>query len=225
MTVIVFDLDGTLVDSAVAIRDIANELMQEEGLPPLDLAEAQAYIGNGAPVFLQRALKARASEEPERFPARLARYEAIYAAAPASASPPYAGVDAALRALHAQGHRLGLCTNKPAVPTRLLLDAHGWGDLFAVVVDGDALPVRKPAPEPLLHAIAGAGGGAAVYVGDSEVDAATATAAGIPFLFFTGGYSRVPLSEIRREAEFADYAALSALVACHARGGHVEAGR
>ena len=89
--VVVFDLDGTLVDSAAAIRDIANIQMTELGLAPLDLAEARSYIGNGAPTFLQRALKARHAENEAKFAARLHRFEELYATAPGDANIPFPG--------------------------------------------------------------------------------------------------------------------------------------
>lgn len=215
--VVVFDLDGTLVDSAAAIRDIANIQMAELGLEPLTLAESRGYIGNGAPTFIERALKARHAHDPALFKERLHRFEELYASAPGEANTPFPGVEAAMRALVAQGHRIALCTNKPLAPTLVLLDAHGWRDLFTAIVTGDTLPERKPHPAPLIEAARRAGGGPAVYVGDSEVDAATAEAAGFPLLLYAGGYSKVPLPELVHAAVFADFAQVPALAAVHAR--------
>ncbi len=215
--VVVFDLDGTLVDSAAAIRDIANIQMTELGLAPLDLAEARSYIGNGAPTFLQRALKARHAENEAKFAARLHRFEELYATAPGDANIPFPGCTEAMRALSAEGHRLALCTNKPAAPTEVVLAAHGWRDLLATVVTGDTLPEKKPHPAPLIEAWRRAGGGPVVYVGDSEVDAATAEAAGIPLLLYAKGYRKVPLGDLVHAAAFDDFADLKALVEFHAR--------
>lgn len=215
--VVVFDLDGTLVDSAAAIRDIANIQMAELGLPPLGLDEARSYIGNGAPTFLERALKARDAEDKSLFAARLHRFEELYATAPGEANIPFPGVDSAMRALRSAGNALALCTNKPASPTEAVLSAHRWNDLFAAVVTGDTLVERKPHPAPLLEAARRAGGGRVVYVGDSEVDAATAEAAGIPLLLYAHGYSKIPPSRLPHAAIFSDFAEVPALVSAHAR--------
>lgn len=215
--VVVFDLDGTLVDSAAAIRDIANIQMAELGLAPLDLAESRGYIGNGAPTFLQRALRARGVEDEDLFAARLHRFEELYATAPGEANTPFPGVDRAMRDLISAGNALALCTNKPTLPTEAVLAAHRWSDLFAAIVTGDTLAERKPHPAPLLEAARRAGGGSVVYVGDSEVDAATAKAAGIPLLLYAHGYSKVPPSQLPHAAIFADFAEVPALVSAHAR--------
>lgn len=219
--VVVFDLDGTLVDSAAAIRDIANIQMAELGLAPLDLGEARSYIGNGAPTFLKRALKARDAEDDAQFAKRLHRFEELYATAPGEANIPFPGVDALMRKLKGEGHRLALCTNKPAAPTDVLLAAHNWQGLLETVITGDSLPERKPHPAPLLEAARRAGGGPVVYIGDSEVDAATAQAAGIPLLLYSKGYRKVPLAELTHAAAFDDFAEVPGLIAVHAR----EAGR
>ncbi|MFN3868654.1 MAG: phosphoglycolate phosphatase [Hyphomicrobiaceae bacterium] len=216
-TVVIFDLDGTLVDSAAAIRDIANIQMGEMGLSALSLEEARSYIGNGAPTFLQRALTARNATDDAQFAQRLHRFEELYATAPGEANIPMPGVDALMRRLKAAGHRLALCTNKPAAPTDVVLAAHGWHDLLGTVVNGDTLPEKKPHPAPLLAAARLAGGGPVVYVGDSEVDAAAAKAAGIPLLIYEFGYRKVPLAELVHAAAFKDFAEVDALVSLHAR--------
>lgn len=215
--VVIFDLDGTLVDSAAAIRDIANIQMGELGLAPLSLEEARSYIGNGAPTFLKRALAARQATDDALFEKRLHRFEELYATAPGEANIPMPGVDALMRRLKAAGHRLALCTNKPAAPTEVVLAAHGWQDLLGTVVNGDTLPEKKPHPAPLLAAARLAGGGPVVYVGDSEVDAAAAAAAGIPLLIYELGYRKVPLAEMVYAAVFKDYAEVDALVGKFAR--------
>ncbi|MBL8564909.1 MAG: phosphoglycolate phosphatase [Hyphomicrobiaceae bacterium] len=214
---VVFDLDGTLVDSAAAIRDIANIQMAELGLDQLTLAEARSYIGNGAPTFLERALKARNVYSQEQFKERLHRFEELYAQAPGEANIPFPGVGAAMRALVEAGHRIALCTNKPLAPTLVLLDAHGWRELFTAIVSGDTLPERKPHPAPLIEAARRSGAGPVVYVGDSEVDVATADAAGVQLLLYAGGYRKTPLTELKHAAAFEDFAEVPALVARHAR--------
>lgn len=212
MTGIVFDLDGTLAESAPAICAIANELMAELGLPPLDVDEARSYVGNGAARFLERALEVRGGCSPEDFKVHFARFTALYEAAPPEANEPMPGAGEALRALAAAGHRLALCTNKPMVPTRSLLKAFGWEDLFAVVIAGDSLPERKPHPAPLLKAAADLDEPAPLYVGDSEVDAATAEAANVPFVIYARGYRQTPLEEITHAASFDTFGELPGLI-------------
>jgi phosphoglycolate phosphatase len=213
MTAVIFDLDGTLVDSAAALRDIANTYMSRRGLSSLDLAEARSYIGNGAQVLLRSALRARDAYDPARFDEHFAEFHRVYSEAPGSANIPFPGVEDALRRLRAEGYKLGLCTNKPATPTRVVLEAHGWQALIPVVICGDTLPERKPDPAPLHEAKRRLGVTRLVYVGDSEVDAATAEAAGVPFLLFTEGYRKTPIADLPHTATFSHFADLPALVA------------
>jgi len=212
MTGIVFDLDGTLVDSAPAIRDIANVLMAELSLPALDVDETRGYIGHGAAVFLEKALAARGAYDERAFAEPLDRFQALYADAPGDANIPMPGVEAAMRELSEAGARLAVCTNKPMAPTKAVLSAMGWGDLIDAVVAGDSLPERKPHPAPLLEAARLLGRKPVIYVGDSEVDAATAAAAGIPFYFYMGGYSKVPVAELQVTETFSDMKDLPALI-------------
>ena len=213
MMSIVFDLDGTLVESAPAIRDIANALMAELNLRALDLAETRHYVGNGAAKFLERALKTRSALVPEEFADRLSRFMVLYAEAPPQANKPMPGCEAAMKKLSASGHRLAICTNKPMAPTRALINALGWHDLVSVVIAGDTLPERKPHPAPLLKAIAELKQPFSLYVGDSDVDAATAEAARVPFFLFTEGYRKRPANELTHAAKFQSFEELPGLVA------------
>ena len=191
---VIFDLDGTLVDSAPALRNIASAFLAELGLAPLTLDEARAFIGDGARRFCERALAAR-DQHPDNaaLDAHYARFREIYAAAPGADNPPYPGAMDALARLHEAGIALGLCTNKPGLPTDNVLDALGLGDTFGVVVTGDTLSTKKPDPEPLRHAIRALGVTVdeTLYVGDSEVDWETAQAASCAFALHTAGYLRV----------------------------------
>ncbi|TVQ58382.1 MAG: phosphoglycolate phosphatase [Rhodobacteraceae bacterium] len=205
---VIFDLDGTLVDSAHDIHAIANVLMADLGAAPFLLDEARSYVGNGAATFVARCLAARGLPETLHAEA-LARFQALYETQEPLCRP-YPGVEPLLAGLSAQGVPLGLCTNKPGRPAAKVLAALGWSDVFAVVVAGDTLPAMKPDPAPLRHALDALGGRAALYVGDSEVDAETAQAAGTPFALFTEGYRRGPVEAMAADFAFADYAALSA---------------
>ena len=124
-------------------------------------------------------------------------------------------VIAALEALQAQGHVLGLCTNKPLAPTHAVLDHLNLSRFFGAVVGGDSLPVRQPDPAPLQATLAalGANPHKTLYVGDSEVDAETAQRAGLPFLLFTEGYRKTPVEDLPHRAAFRDFADLAGLVA------------
>ncbi|WP_138466837.1 phosphoglycolate phosphatase [Poseidonocella sp. HB161398] len=212
MTPIVFDLDGTLIDSAPDIHAAAAKMQAEAGLAPLGLARIRSFIGNGVPVLVERIMAAQdLPSDPELHDALTARFLAHYDAAPAALTRPYPHVPAMLAELAAAGHPLGLCTNKPVGPSRAILAALGLGEVFAAVTGGDSLPLRKPDPMPLCATFA-ALGGKGIYVGDSEVDAATAGAAQVPFLLFTEGYRKTPVDELRHDAAFADFSALPGLV-------------
>ncbi|MFY0613838.1 MAG: phosphoglycolate phosphatase [Hyphomicrobiaceae bacterium] len=214
MKAVIFDLDGTLIDSAAAICDNANVLMAEFGWPLLDVREARQYIGHGAPWFLEKALQAReGAYDPDTFDARLARLNEIYAAAPASANPPYPGVEAVLKSLHARADiTIGMCTNKPAAPTMVIVEAFDWSRYFGTVIAGDQLSERKPHPLPLLTAIEQLGAKSGVYVGDSEVDAETAAAANIPFVLYANGYRKTPVADIAADAVFTDHTDLPDII-------------
>ena len=215
MARIVFDLDGTLIDSAPDIQCIANALLAREARAPLTLDEARNFIGNGAAVFVQRMRAAR--DLPDEAQARLladfvARYEDAV-----DLTRPYPGVVAALETLAAGGHALGVCTNKPVRPTHAVLAHLRLDRFFGTVWGGDSLPVSKPDPAPLEAALDALGDddgtAGAIYVGDSEVDAETARRARVPFLLFTEGYRKSPVDQLPHAASFGHFDAVPALVA------------
>ena len=210
MSAIIFDLDGTLLDTAPDIRAVANAVLAEEGgAPPLSLAETRAFVGEGARRFIERIIAARGLAPGRHAPmhtAFLARYDGAV-----GLSRPMPGAIKALAALAAAGHRLGLCTNKPARPTRAVLRHFSLDGIFASVIGGDSLPTRKPDPAPLLAVLEALGGGPALYVGDSETDAATARAARLPFALFTEGYRKTEIAAIPHDAAFSDFAELPAI--------------
>ncbi|MEM8741935.1 MAG: phosphoglycolate phosphatase [Pseudomonadota bacterium] len=213
---VIFDLDGTLVDSAPAIRNVAAQFLAELGAAPPSLEETRSFIGRGTAVFVERALAARdLFPDPAARPDLVARFEAIYADAPGAGGRPYSGAEAALRELAAAGMRLGLCTNRPMAPTRATLDALGWEAHFAAVVAGDTLAQRKPDPAPLLHALVALAVPveAALYVGDSETDAETARAAGCRFALWPHGYRNSPAETLDPVLVFERYADLTAAIA------------
>ncbi|OYU19619.1 MAG: phosphoglycolate phosphatase [Rhodobacteraceae bacterium PARR1] len=212
MAAVIFDLDGTLVDSAADIHAAVNLLLTEEGHPGLTRAQVTAMVGAGVGVLLDRVIAATGLNPAGR-DRLLTRFMLIYEQGSANLTQPYPGVSAALADLSRAGLTLGLCTNKPLRPTLAILTALGWQDHFASVICGDSLPTRKPDPAMLHACVAGVGGGPVLFVGDSEVDAETAHAAGVGFLLFTEGYRKSPVSALNPLASFNGYAGLPALVA------------
>lgn len=208
---VLFDLDGTLVDSVADIHAAVTRLLEGEGRPPLDRATVQSFVGNGLPKLVERVIGATGLPMA-RHADLTARALEIYNHAPAALTRPYPGVPAALAALRDAGHPMGICTNKPEAPARHVLAALGLDGFFASIVGGDRLPVVKPDPAPLRLCAAEMGAARFVFVGDSEVDAATAQAAGVPFLLYSEGYRKGPVDSLPHAAAFAGFAELPALV-------------
>ena len=211
MKAAVFDLDGTLVDSAPDIHAAAAAMLEEIGKAPLDLATIRSFIGNGVPTLVERVMRAR-SLDGARHAELLARFMRHYEAAPAVRSTLYPGLVPALDLLARAGWRLGVCTNKPDAASRAVLAHFGLAARFSIVIGGDALPVNKPDPRPLAAAFAALGATSGVYVGDSEVDAATAEAASVPFVLFEGGYRKAPVAGLPHAASFRDHAELPGIL-------------
>ena len=211
MARLIFDLDGTLIDSAPDIHVAANRLMATLDQPPFTLAEITSFIGNGVPVLVQRIMAARALPAASQ-EALVAQFMTFYNDDTASLTRPYPNVAPALAQLVAGGHVLGICTNKPEIPTRQILSALDLARYFSAIVSGDSLPVRKPSPEPLLRVVELLNAKDCLYIGDSEVDAETAERAHVPFLLFTEGYRKSSVQDLRHHAGFDDFAKLPGLI-------------
>ena len=213
---VVFDLDGTLVDTAEDLHLVLHELMDEEGLPTPPLETMRGMIGDGARALVARAFAAEGVDPgPERLDQLYGRFLDRYTEEPCRRSRLYEGVGDVLDGLAAAGCRLGVCTNKPQRPTVLLLEALGIADRFGAVVGGDALPVRKPDPGHLRAVLErlDVRPDAAVMVGDSRNDVLTAHAAGLPCLLYAHGYTTVPPRELGAEAVFDRWDELPRLLA------------
>ena len=213
---VVFDLDGTLVDSAPSLHAAAGAMMAERGLPSPDLPTLTGFVGLGAGVLVARCLR-WAGADPDRHPDALPRFLAIYGADPVAGTTAMPGAAAALASLERSGLRLGLCTNKPEAPARAIVAALELGP-FGAVVGGDTLPARKPDPAPLLHAasLLGAAPADVLYVGDSETDLRTARAAGIAYVHVEGGYQPAPLPALDARERLADMSQLPGCIASRA---------
>ncbi|HWI29302.1 MAG TPA: phosphoglycolate phosphatase [Stellaceae bacterium] len=200
-TAVLFDLDGTLVDSVPDLAAAANRLLAELGCPPLDREEIARMVGDGVPKLVERALAASGAGSVALAPA-VERFTALYEASATALTRPYSGVEAVLERLAEAGARLALCTNKPEAATRAVLEGLGLARFFPVVLGGDSLPVRKPDPAPLLAALEklGIAPRAATMVGDHRNDVLAAQRAGVVAIFAGYGYGRATLGELKPDA-------------------------
>jgi phosphoglycolate phosphatase len=218
---VLFDLDGTLIDSAPDLAAAANGMLAALGMPARDPAEIARYIGKGIPRLVERtltgALDARA--DPELLARALPVYERLYAAESGVRSVPYAGVTAGLAALRDAGMPLACITNKAERFTIALLEQTGLRAFFAAVVSGDAVARKKPDPLPLRHACAllGVPPADALMIGDSANDVEAAIAAGCEAWCVPYGYNEGrPVTTLRCSRVVASIAeAATLLVGAH----------
>ena len=189
-----FDLDGTLIDSASGIAEAVNCTLDELGHPRQHESVVLGWVGEGARILLHRALRHAGAGLPdgEEFDSRFALLMRHYAASLPLQARAYPGVEDALRGLRAQGRKLALCTNKPERFIAPLLDALDWHGWFDGIVGGDTLAKPKPSALPLRHLAEGFGVAVddCLMVGDSHTDAEAARAAGMPLVLVDYGYHR-----------------------------------
>jgi phosphoglycolate phosphatase len=210
---LVFDLDGTLIDSAPDIHATANKVFQAKGLDGFSFETVKGFIGNGVGVLVARLLESQGLKADGDLHIQMVHeFVKTYEEA-IDLTTLYPNVAWALDQLADAGHPMAICTNKPAGPTHAVLRHFGLAGRFATVIGGDSLPLRKPDPAPLHAAIAGLGAQTALFVGDSEVDAQTADAAGVPLALFTEGYRKTSVADLGPKLVFNDFSALPGLVA------------
>ncbi|MCG8442531.1 MAG: HAD-IA family hydrolase [Caulobacterales bacterium] len=212
---VIFDLDGTLVDSAPDLVRAANEAMAEVGFPPMPLEDVRAMVGRGGRALLRRAYAHSGAGAPEPvMEARLARFLELYEGDIARLTRFYPGALETLGRLKEAGARLVIATNKSDHLTATLLAALGAEAWFERVVGATSAPRRKP---DASHLLAAAGSPAAlaraVMVGDSGTDVAAARAAGAPVVVMAHGYSETPLDALGADAVVDGFAELPATVA------------
>ena len=184
---VLFDLDGTLVDSAVDLLNALNRHVVDAGRPALPLAAIRPVVSKGARAMLAVAFP---DEDDAAREARVAPFLAYYAEAVAHHSTPFAGIEDVLGAIEAAGARWGIVTNKPLYLARGVVESMGWTERCAVLLGGDSLPRKKPEPDQLLLAcdLVGVPAARCVYVGDDERDIVAARRAGMAAVAALWGY-------------------------------------
>ena len=197
-TSFLFDLDGTLVDSAGDLAGSLDTFMAEKGLPPIGLETGRTLIGHGIANLVRAALKLNGAIGADGDIALdLQRFMEIYQSRLTDLTRTYAGVVETLDRLASDGWQMGVCTNKREAFARTIVANLGMEKYFKLVCGPDTFGVGKPDPRQLLETAKAVGGGAPqIFIGDSEVDVATAKAAAFPIIAVTYGYSKVPLASL-----------------------------
>lgn len=200
---ILFDLDGTLVDTAPDLAAATDAALKLQGRPPIGIDAVRHMVGDGAAALVRRGLEATGGIPSDDFyKATLAAFFDHYGANLAVNSRPFPGVLASLDALRAEGYRLAVCTNKAERFSLDLLQQLGMTDMFDAIIGGDTLPVRKPDPGHLFGTIGriGCPVGWAAMVGDSANDVNAAKAARLPVVAVSFGYTSTPPAKLGADA-------------------------
>jgi phosphoglycolate phosphatase len=214
-TTVIFDLDGTLVDTAPDLVETLNVVLGRDGLLPIPYDEGRTLVGGGARYMIERGLatqgKSRTKADLDRMFGDFIAYYSLHVADRSCAFP---GVEEALDLLAARGCRLAVCTNKLERLSMRVLDALGLSHRFAAICGQDTFGIQKPNPDFLRRTLERAGGvlHGAVMVGDSPTDIATAQAAGIPVIAVDYGYTNVPVSQLAPDKIISHFNVLPDLV-------------
>jgi phosphoglycolate phosphatase len=197
---VVFDLDGTLVDTAPDLINALNFVLDREGLPPVPLHSARNMIGAGARRLIERGLELEGRVASAGDITRLTDdFIAYYAEHIADVSRPFEGLESALDDLGRRGYRFAVCTNKLEWLSKLLLDRLGLSARFSAICGADTFGIAKPDPAILQQTVARAGGdiSRAIMVGDAGPDIGVARRAGIPVIGVGFGYTEIPIAELK----------------------------
>ncbi|HTW36902.1 MAG TPA: HAD-IA family hydrolase [Rhizomicrobium sp.] len=212
---LVFDLDGTLVDTAPDLIGALNAVLVSKGRPMVKIGDVRHLVGHGARAMLDRAMQMTGEPvPPESLPALLDAFIAHYRTHIAAESRPFAGVEETLAALQADGARMGVLTNKPQELTDLLIPELDFARFFRAIHGAGKLEVVKPNARVFRHVIEeiGGEGSGAVMIGDSATDVATARAAGCPSIVLTYGYSPEPVETLGADRVTDDFREIPRLV-------------
>lgn len=212
---VVFDLDGTLVDTAPDLINALNFILEREGMPPVPLHAARTMIGAGARKLIERGLELDGRVTSVEHISRLTNdFIDYYADHIADASRPFEGLESALDDLSGRGYRFAVCTNKLEWLSKLLLDQLGLSSRFAAICGADTFGVSKPDPAILRQTIAQAGGqlSSAIMVGDAGPDIGVARRAAIPVIGVEFGYTEIPIADLKPDLLIGHFRDLPAAV-------------
>lgn len=206
---LVFDLDGTLADTAPDLLGATNAVLASRGRAQLDLTSLRHMVGFGAGALITQAMEASGAPiTEEELPPLVAVFLAHYRAHIADASRLFPGVPETLAALKTGGATLAVLTNKPQELTDPLLSLLGLGNTFAAVYGAGRKPYTKPDPRIFADVLADCGGGTGVMIGDSITDLNTARAAGAPCILVSYGFTPVPAKDLGADVVIDDFAQL-----------------
>jgi len=206
---LIFDLDGTLADTAPDLLGATNAVLAARGRPLLDLAHLRHMVGFGARALIAQAMEASGTPVTEdQMPGLVEIFLDHYRAHIADGTRLFPGVPETLAALKARGARLGVLTNKPQELTDRLLPLLGLDGLFAAVYGAGRKPYTKPDPRIFHEVVTDCGGASGTMIGDSITDLNTARAAGAPCILFSYGFTPVPAAELGADLVLDDFAAL-----------------
>jgi phosphoglycolate phosphatase len=213
---VVFDLDGTLAETAPDLAGAMNAVLRSAGRPELPVAHVRQMVGRGARVLIETGFAATGSHvEPNKLDAYFDQFIAHYADHIADTSHLFPEARETVAALASAGHRLGVCTNKPIALTEALLARLNFRAPFASVRGADSAPYRKPDPRHFFDVVDELGGdrARAVLIGDSETDAKTAKAAGVPCILVSFGYTEIPVAQLGGDVVIDSFGELPAAIA------------
>jgi len=216
---LIFDLDGTLADTAPDLLGATNAVLAARGRPLLDLAHLRHMVGFGARALIDQAMAASGAPVTDQdMPTLVEIFIAHYRDHIADGTRLFPGVAETLERLKMRGDRLGVLTNKPQQLTDALLPRLGLDGVFAAVYGAGRKPYTKPDPRIFHDIVAESGGGPAVMIGDSITDLNTARAAGAPCILMSYGFTPIPASELGADLVLDDFADLPDAIARLGRG-------
>ncbi len=214
-TAIVWDLDGTLVDSAPDLATALNSVLDMRGFFTLPVTEVRKMIGNGVPKLVERGFNAVGIRpDAAQLDELVALFVKEYKACATDNTRPYPGIVEALKEIHGMNIPMGVCTNKPEAFTRQILQGLGLSGYFSSVVGGDSTGARKPDPEPLLACLRGLVSVpvSSLMIGDSVHDVHAARAAGVTIGVVPWGYRSAPVEELGADFVLHDITGLAGLI-------------